>query len=241
MVTPQLQEQFGKALKLVRGAVHKNASYAAYLHGSFGDRPHRPRPAHRGDRCSAQTAAGGPQLAGDGHRLAAPALLRGTRGRGRTRQMGRLRSAARTVLHPAPYRRGRAARRGSARVPDPPGGGDAGGGPGEAPGGGPAGRWTNATLAASLPSVVLRHRTVDDRFTRLRDDVTPQAWRAAVEGAGTGLTLPDVDPHAVRGLKFSEALPARLAETTLTARCRDSKGARAALAEPVRFSLSVGG
>ncbi|WP_431991072.1 hypothetical protein [Streptomyces albogriseolus] len=56
VVTPQLQEQFGKALKLVRGAVRKNASYAAYLHGSFGDRPHRPRPAHRGDRRPAQTA-----------------------------------------------------------------------------------------------------------------------------------------------------------------------------------------
>ncbi|ALO95592.1 hypothetical protein SHL15_4501 [Streptomyces hygroscopicus subsp. limoneus] len=36
VVTPQLQEQFGKALKLVRGAVRKNTSYAAYLHGSFG-------------------------------------------------------------------------------------------------------------------------------------------------------------------------------------------------------------
>jgi hypothetical protein len=36
VVTPQLQAQFGKALKLVRGAVRKNASYAAYLHGSFG-------------------------------------------------------------------------------------------------------------------------------------------------------------------------------------------------------------
>ncbi|MBQ1090127.1 hypothetical protein KBY47_13480 [Streptomyces sp. B93] len=36
VVTPQLREQFGKALRLVRGAVRKNASYAAYLHGSFG-------------------------------------------------------------------------------------------------------------------------------------------------------------------------------------------------------------
>ncbi|MEU6588917.1 hypothetical protein ABZ923_06730 [Streptomyces sp. NPDC046881] len=36
VVTPQLKEQFDKALKLVRGAVRKNASYAAYLHGSFG-------------------------------------------------------------------------------------------------------------------------------------------------------------------------------------------------------------
>ncbi|MFJ6420462.1 hypothetical protein [Streptomyces hydrogenans] len=36
VVTPQLQEQFRKALNLVGGAVRKNTSYAAYLHGSFG-------------------------------------------------------------------------------------------------------------------------------------------------------------------------------------------------------------
>ncbi|WP_103542863.1 DEAD/DEAH box helicase [Streptomyces sp. SM1] len=100
-----------------------------------------------------------------------------------------------------------------------------------------AGHRANATLAASLPSVVLRHRLLDDRFVRLRDDVTPQSWRTAVSDAGTGLTLPDVDPHAVRGLKFAEALPARLAEATLAARLGDADGARAALAEPVRFLL----
>ncbi|MFI2909585.1 DEAD/DEAH box helicase [Streptomyces sp. PDY-4] len=104
-----------------------------------------------------------------------------------------------------------------------------------------AGHRANATLAASLPSVVLRHRTVDDRFVRLRDDVTPQTWRAAVADAGTGLTLPDVDPHAVRGLKFAEALPARLAEATLAARLGDADGARAAMAEPVRFLLRQDG
>lgn len=36
VVTPQLREQFDTALKLIRGAVRKNSSYAAYLHGSFG-------------------------------------------------------------------------------------------------------------------------------------------------------------------------------------------------------------
>ncbi|MEV7772738.1 hypothetical protein [Kitasatospora sp. NPDC086791] len=36
VVTPQLAKQFDEALKLVRGAVRKNNSYAAYLHGSFG-------------------------------------------------------------------------------------------------------------------------------------------------------------------------------------------------------------
>ncbi|WP_318214056.1 DEAD/DEAH box helicase [Streptomyces sp. SCL15-6] len=104
-----------------------------------------------------------------------------------------------------------------------------------------AGHRANATLAASLPSVVLRHRTVDDRFVRLRDDVTPQAWRTAVADTDTGLTLPDVDPHAVRGLKFAEALPARLAEATLAARLGDADGARAALAEPVRFLVRQDG
>ncbi|MGW5970124.1 hypothetical protein [Streptomyces sp. NPDC055186] len=104
-----------------------------------------------------------------------------------------------------------------------------------------AGHRANATLAASLPSVVLRHRVVDDRFVRLRDDVTPRSWRAAVADTGTGLTLPEVDPRAVRGLKFAEALPARLAEATLAARLGDADGARAALAEPVRFLLRQDG
>ena len=104
-----------------------------------------------------------------------------------------------------------------------------------------AGHRANATLAASLPSVVLRHRLLDDRFVRLRDDVTPQTWRAAVADAGTGLTLPDLDPHAVRGLKFAEVLPARLAEATLAARLGDADGARAAMAEPVRFLLRQDG
>ncbi|MFE7896363.1 hypothetical protein ACFU3E_02250 [Streptomyces sp. NPDC057424] len=104
-----------------------------------------------------------------------------------------------------------------------------------------AGHRANATLAVSLPSVVLRHRLLDDRFVRLRDDVTPQSWRTAVADAATGLTLPDVDPHAVRGLKFAEALPVRLAEATLAARLGDAEGARAAFAEPVRFLLSRDG
>ncbi|MFJ7137536.1 DEAD/DEAH box helicase [Streptomyces fungicidicus] len=104
-----------------------------------------------------------------------------------------------------------------------------------------AGHRANATLAASLPSVVLRHRLLDDRFVRLRDDVTPRSWRTAVTDAGTALTLPDVDPHAVRGLKFAEALPARLAEATLAARLGNADGARAALAEPVRFLLRQDG
>lgn len=36
VVTPQLAKEFDKALRLVRDALRKNTSYAAYLHGSFG-------------------------------------------------------------------------------------------------------------------------------------------------------------------------------------------------------------
>ncbi|CAL9294869.1 hypothetical protein [Streptomyces sp. SudanB66_2053] len=58
-----------------------------------------------------------------------------------------------------------------------------------------------------------------------------QDWRVAVQDVGAGLTLPNVDPRAVHGLKFTEALPARLGDT---------EGAHAVLSEPVRF-LGVGG
>ncbi|CAL9553195.1 ATP-dependent RNA helicase SrmB [Streptomyces sp. enrichment culture] len=98
-----------------------------------------------------------------------------------------------------------------------------------------AGHRANATLAASLPSVTLPHRRVEDRFIRLRDDLTAQSWRAAVADARSGLALPEADVRAVRGLKFAEALPPRLAEATLAARLADEDGARAVLAEPVRL------
>jgi ATP-dependent Lhr-like helicase len=63
-------------------------------------------------------------------------------------------------------------------------------------------------------------------------------WRGALEAAqaGPSLVLPDVDPRAVRGLKFSAALPQRLAVATVSARLADFDGARAALSEPKRFS-----
>lgn len=98
-----------------------------------------------------------------------------------------------------------------------------------------AGHRANATLAASLSPVTIPHRRVDDRFIALRDDLTPQAWQAALADARAGLTLPEVDIRAVRGLKFAEALPERLAEATLAARLADEAGARAVLAEDVRF------
>ncbi|MET7643959.1 DEAD/DEAH box helicase [Streptomyces sp. NPDC005426] len=98
-----------------------------------------------------------------------------------------------------------------------------------------AGHRANATLAASLPSVVTPHRRVGDQWIRLRDDLTHQAWQVARADSGAGLCLPEVDSRAVRGLKFAEALPPRLAEATLAARTADEEGAGKVLAEPARF------
>jgi ATP-dependent Lhr-like helicase len=47
--------------------------------------------------------------------------------------------------------------------------------------------------------------------------------------------LPDVDQRAVKGLKFGEALPPRLAQATLATRFADLEGARAVLEELIRF------
>jgi ATP-dependent Lhr-like helicase len=67
-------------------------------------------------------------------------------------------------------------------------------------------------------------------------------WRSArkaIDAKGP-LVLPDVDRRAVSGLKFSAALPERLAIATLAARLADFDGARAVLAEPARFQVSIG-
>ncbi|MEU7209942.1 DEAD/DEAH box helicase [Streptomyces sp. NPDC044989] len=98
-----------------------------------------------------------------------------------------------------------------------------------------AGYRANATLAATLSSVSDPLQRPTDCWVRLREDVTPTAWRAARAGVGENLVLPDVDPRAVRGLKFSAALPERLAVATVAARLADFESARTVLAETVRF------
>ncbi|MDX3579196.1 DEAD/DEAH box helicase [Streptomyces sp. FL07-04A] len=98
-----------------------------------------------------------------------------------------------------------------------------------------AGHRANATLAASLSTAAIPHGRLNDRWIRLRDDLTPDAWKGAVADAASGLCLPEVDGQAVRGLKFGEALPPRLAEATLAARGGDNEGAGTVLAQPVRF------
>ncbi|QSY50689.1 MULTISPECIES: DEAD/DEAH box helicase [Streptomyces] len=102
-----------------------------------------------------------------------------------------------------------------------------------------AGYRANATLAATLPSIADPVQRPTDCCVRLREDLTSQAWRKAHAGAegGSALLLPDVDRRAVQGLKFSSALPQRLATATVAARLADFEGAHAVLVEPVHFDL----
>ncbi|MEU3133007.1 DEAD/DEAH box helicase [Streptomyces sp. NPDC006854] len=100
-----------------------------------------------------------------------------------------------------------------------------------------AGYRANATLAATLPSVADPVQRPTDCYVRLREDLTPDRWRESHQVAcdSPALVLPDVDRRAVHGLKFSAALPERLAVATVAARLADFEGARAALGEAVRF------
>jgi ATP-dependent helicase Lhr and Lhr-like helicase len=101
-----------------------------------------------------------------------------------------------------------------------------------------AGYRTNATLAATLSSIADPVQRPTDCYVRLRDDLTPEMWRQARVAAGDTLVQPDVDRRAVRGLKFSAALPEHLAMATVAARLTDRAGAAAVLAEPVRLHLA---
>ncbi|MEU2990710.1 DEAD/DEAH box helicase [Streptomyces griseoincarnatus] len=99
-----------------------------------------------------------------------------------------------------------------------------------------AGYRANATLAASLRSVADPLQRPTDMYVRLREDITPRGWKRAAADCVKHLCLPEVDPRALAGLKFSVALPPRLAAATLAARMADLEGATKSLREPVRFT-----
>ncbi|MDJ0462990.1 DEAD/DEAH box helicase [Streptomyces sp. H27-C3] len=101
-----------------------------------------------------------------------------------------------------------------------------------------AGYRANATLAATLTTIADPLQRPTDTCIRLREDVTPAEWRKATAEAVDQLCLPAVDARALNGLKFSAALPTRLAEATLAARLADLDGAAAALREQSRFTVA---
>jgi len=98
-----------------------------------------------------------------------------------------------------------------------------------------AGYRANVTLAATLSGIADPLQRPTDTYIRLREDLTLDEWNQAKASAIGQLSLPAVDTRAIHGLKFSAALPQRLAEATLAARLADLDGASAALKETSRF------
>lgn len=101
---------------------------------------------------------------------------------------------------------------------------------------GAAGRWwtwagtaANRSLQASLPKLVDPRQKIDEKSVRLLPGVNVAEFGDAV--AAVEWRDPLVDANAVRGLKFSAALPLELAVATLAAWIGDQVAAEAAFAE----------
>lgn len=94
-----------------------------------------------------------------------------------------------------------------------------------------AGTAANRTLHASLDIVDPRQR-IGDRVLRLRSDADLRDAAAQLRGSRVAeLTEPAVDESALRGLKFSAALPAALATATIARRLGDAGSATNVLRE----------
>jgi ATP-dependent helicase Lhr and Lhr-like helicase len=100
-----------------------------------------------------------------------------------------------------------------------------------------AGFRANATLAATLSELTDGRQRFTDTHLRMRADLTHTMWQTATSDAAERLCLPEVDHDALIGLKFSEALPERLATATLAARLADTDAAATVLAEHVPPNL----
>jgi len=100
-----------------------------------------------------------------------------------------------------------------------------------------AGYRVNATSQATLGGVTDSTARVHDLYIRLRPDLRASTWPDVVRelSAPDRMALPAVDEKALSGLKFSEALPRHLAESTLATRLSDPIYAARVLGEPVRF------
>lgn len=92
-----------------------------------------------------------------------------------------------------------------------------------------AGTAANRTLQASLPGLVDPRQRIDEKSVRLLPGVSVPEFADAA--AAVEWRDPLVDANAVRGLKFSAALPLELAVATLGARLGDRVAARSAHAE----------
>ncbi len=94
----------------------------------------------------------------------------------------------------------------------------------------------NATLAATLSDLTDGIQRFDNADIRMRADLTAELWKEATGDAVERLCLPEVDERALAGLKFSEALPQRLATAMLAGRLADLDSAARFLGEPVHLT-----
>ncbi|MFB9687127.1 DEAD/DEAH box helicase [Amycolatopsis plumensis] len=101
-----------------------------------------------------------------------------------------------------------------------------------------AGTATNRTLQASLPDVADPRQRIDDSSLRLRNDIPLNLLSKALTGA-IDLVTPDVNKHAVRGLKFSSALPPELAIRTISERLADREHTRMVLSDSHRIHVDM--
>ncbi|MFH5230381.1 DEAD/DEAH box helicase [Antrihabitans spumae] len=97
-----------------------------------------------------------------------------------------------------------------------------------------AGARANRTLAAWASNLVVPRQRIGAESVRLHRDLSVADIRdglAEVRSGSTGRPLPAVDTAAVRGLKFSAALPESLARRTLATRIVNVAGAEIVLGE----------
>lgn len=102
-----------------------------------------------------------------------------------------------------------------------------------------AGFRANATLTATLAGLTDEKQRFNELYVRLRPDLTPQLWAEHTSDAAERLCLPEIDDKALRGLKFSEALPSHLARTTVAQRLASTDRAASVLGEPIRHTLQL--
>jgi ATP-dependent Lhr-like helicase len=96
-----------------------------------------------------------------------------------------------------------------------------------------AGAAANRTLHASLSGIVDPRQRIGDQVLRLRRGGDLRAaFATLVSGQAEPLRNPSPDVSAVRGLKFSAALPAELAVMTVAERLGNLDGASQVLSEP---------
>jgi ATP-dependent Lhr-like helicase len=102
-----------------------------------------------------------------------------------------------------------------------------------------AGSAANRTLHASLDIVDPRQR-IGDQVLRLRHGIDLRAAAAELRGSRVAeLRAPSVDRYALRGLKFSAALPETLAADTVAQRLGDPGGAETVLREDRTLTADV--